>query len=305
MAGFTLDELVSKFRTEMDDVVQPYLWTDDEIIDFLDEAQTEFAMHTEIFKERSATVAVTADYPYVTLPEGLIRVRRATLETNRSTPLTIRNFNEMDLLMSSDDYGRVISNWETEEGIPAFLVLDDTSGEGRLAPIPVGTEVPITLITQSNPAIVSSTGHGLATGDTVIIRDVVGMTEVNDLEFTVTVSSENLFTLDGINSSAYTAYVSSGVFIKQNIDTIELSYSRLPLKPLTATSQTTELTDRRHQRSLLVFAKARAYNKHDSDIYDPKMSQGLLQQFMAELEKFRIENTKLTRKPGVVRYGGY
>jgi hypothetical protein len=227
MAGFTLDELVSKFRTEMDDVVQPYLWTDDEIIDFLDEAQTEFAMHTEIFKERGVAITVTAANPYVTLPEGLIRVRRATLATNRDTPLGLRNFNEMDTLMSSDDYGRVISNWESETGIPAFLVLDDTQGEGRLAPIP-------------------------------------------DAD-----------------------------------DSLELSYSRLPLKPLTATSQTTELTDRRHQRSLLVFARARAYNKHDSDMYDPRMSQGLLQQFMTEIERFRIENTKLTRKPGVVRYGGY
>src|SRR3990167_5526696 len=64
-------------------------------------------------------------------------------------------------------------------------------------------------ITQANPANVNAPQHGRATGDTVYIYGVRGMTEI-DGGYTITVTDENHFTLDGINSTAYAAYESSG-----------------------------------------------------------------------------------------------
>ena len=72
----------------------------------------------------------------------------------------------------------------------------------------------ITGITQANPAVVTSVAHGRSTGEKIYIRDVVGMTEVNDIEFTATVLTDDTLSLDGINSSGYTAYSSSGSFIQ-------------------------------------------------------------------------------------------
>lgn len=66
--------------------------------------------------------------------------------------------------------------------------------------------------TQANPCEITSTGHGLATGAQVIIRDVDGMTELNNLTYTITVTGVNTFTLDGIDSTAFTAYTSGGVW---------------------------------------------------------------------------------------------
>ena len=68
----------------------------------------------------------------------------------------------------------------------------------------------ITAITKANPAVVTAAGHGLADGDRVFIASVVGMTEVNNLEFTVAGKTTNTFQLSGINSTAYTTYGSAG-----------------------------------------------------------------------------------------------
>lgn len=88
----------------------------------------------------------------------------------------------------------------------------------------LGPAKTITGITQSDPAVVSSTSHGFANGDVVYIDGVVGMTEVNGLEFVVNNVGANDFELqdkngNDIDSSAYTAYSSGGsaylTFIKK------------------------------------------------------------------------------------------
>lgn len=65
--------------------------------------------------------------------------------------------------------------------------------------------------TQANPCVITTaTAHGFSTGDNVQIDNVVGMTELNNSVYTVTVLSSTTFSLDGIDSTAYTAYTSGG-----------------------------------------------------------------------------------------------
>ena len=71
----------------------------------------------------------------------------------------------------------------------------------------------ITGISQANPAVVTYSGTDTyANGDSVYISGVVGMTEVNGLEFVVANvdTGANTFELTGVDSSAYTAYSSGG-----------------------------------------------------------------------------------------------
>ena len=70
--------------------------------------------------------------------------------------------------------------------------------------------IAITAITQANPAVVTSNSHGFSNGDRVFISGVVGMTQVNNLEFTVAGATTNTFQLSGVDSSAYTTYSSGG-----------------------------------------------------------------------------------------------
>lgn len=80
--------------------------------------------------------------------------------------------------------------------------------------------------TQSNPCVISTeSAHNLRTGEQIQIVGVSGMTQLNDNSYNVTVISPTTFSLDGIDSSAYTAYSSGGVvkapeYAKINIDII-------------------------------------------------------------------------------------
>ena len=75
----------------------------------------------------------------------------------------------------------------------------------------------ITNITQNNPGIVTvSDISTLLDGDLIIIQEVVGMTEVNfdgSNIYTVANSSGNTFELQGIDTSAFTAYGSAGIVV--------------------------------------------------------------------------------------------
>ncbi len=69
----------------------------------------------------------------------------------------------------------------------------------------------ISAATKANPCeITTSAAHGLSTGDVIMITSVVGMTQLNDKLYQITKVDDTSFTLDGIDSSAYTDYASEG-----------------------------------------------------------------------------------------------
>jgi hypothetical protein len=72
----------------------------------------------------------------------------------------------------------------------------------------------ITGATQANPCAITIVGHGYSNGDVVMIRSVVGMTALNDKLYTITVTGDDTFTLDGVDSSAYGAWTSGGTVTK-------------------------------------------------------------------------------------------
>jgi hypothetical protein len=78
----------------------------------------------------------------------------------------------------------------------------------------------ITGITSANPAVVSSTSHGMANGTIVRISGVVGMTQVNDRAFVVANQSANAFDLKGIDATGYTTYSSGGLAYAQTMTSV-------------------------------------------------------------------------------------
>lgn len=79
------------------------------------------------------------------------------------------------------------------------------------------TDLTITAITQANPAVVTVSAIGaLQNGDKIVIQDVEGMTEVNfdgSNIYTVANIAGTDFELQGIDSTAFTAYSSGGTVI--------------------------------------------------------------------------------------------
>jgi len=86
----------------------------------------------------------------------------------------------------------------------------------------------ITAATQAANCQITATSHGLISSGTceVLIKDVVGMTELNDTEFTFTYVSANAGTL-GVASTAYTAYSSGGHVMKRKFSDLA-SYMYCP-----------------------------------------------------------------------------
>ena len=68
----------------------------------------------------------------------------------------------------------------------------------------------VSAVTQANPASVTATAHGFATGQSISFAGVVGMTELNGNSYTITVVDADTFTLDSTDSTAFTAYTSDG-----------------------------------------------------------------------------------------------
>jgi hypothetical protein len=104
-------------------------------------------------------------------------------------------------------------------------------------------------ITQANPAVVTSTSHGLATGAEIEITGVVGMTQVNGNTYRITTIDGNSFRLEGTDSTGFTAYTSGGTWTvngdllkykvtANNRDTFEESLSALSSSTLTITGIT-------------------------------------------------------------------
>jgi len=80
-----------------------------------------------------------------------------------------------------------------------------------------GSSQNITGITKANPAVVTyAGGDNFSNGDKVFIRDVIGMTQVNDIVFTVANvnTASNTFELSGVDSAAYSTWVSDGTIQK-------------------------------------------------------------------------------------------
>lgn len=103
----------------------------------------------------------------------------------------------------------------------------------------------ITAITKANPAQVTVTSHGYSTGDEVYISGVGGMVEITDGIYTITKVDADNFTLDGIDSTAYTTFTSGG--------TVARTYIRIDSAAAASTSNP-------HTLSWTAEADAQEYN---------------------------------------------
>lgn len=112
------------------------------------------------------------------------------------------------------------TEWDTENyndkviatnNVDMVLEWDST---GYFMPLQNTTPTNITAATKANPCQITAAAHGLTTGDRVFIKSVGGMTEINNLQFIVTVIDVDTFTLDDINSTGYTTYTSGGTVVE-------------------------------------------------------------------------------------------
>lgn len=90
---------------------------------------------------------------------------------------------------------------------PGNIAIDTTTGIITFVPDASKT---ITGITQANPGVVTATAHGYSNGDLIWLDGVGGMTQVNNLAFTIAGVTTDTFNI-GVNTTAYSAYTTGGL----------------------------------------------------------------------------------------------
>jgi hypothetical protein len=126
----------------------------------------------------------------------------------------------------------------------------------------------ITGATAANPVVVTASSHGYDNGDRVFIKDVVGMTQLNNREFTVANKTTNTFELSGINGSGFTAYSSAGTSGK--IVEVTTTYSVTEIFELNhvQSADVLYLAHKDHEPAKLTRTTATSFTLADIDFID-------------------------------------
>lgn len=134
----------------------------------------------------------------------------------------------------------------------------------------------ISAITKANPAVVTATSHGYSDGDRVFISGVVGMTEVNNREFTVAGKTTNTFQLSGVNSSAFTTYTSGGTSGKIVEVTTTYSVTEIFEINFAQSADVLFIAHKSHEPAKLTRTSATSFTLEDIDFTDgPYLDENL------------------------------
>lgn len=136
-------QLYERFRSDVADEALPYLWTDDEVYAYMNDAYRTFARLTGGIADVSSDVtliSVTAGEMYSSVSPLILRFRFAELNSVHR-PLTIMNWEDLQRRII-DDYGRPsLSMVTNRQGIVHTMVIgmeqNGVEGKVRWVNVPV------------------------------------------------------------------------------------------------------------------------------------------------------------------------
>lgn len=89
--------------------------------------------------------------------------------------------------------------------VDQVLLIGDRTTDGALTIFGFITGVSLT-----NPCVITSPNHGLRNDQQISITNIMGTTQLNGANYTVTYIDSNTFSLNGIDATGFTAYISQG-----------------------------------------------------------------------------------------------
>jgi len=132
VSGITLADIVSRTRSRLDDMVEPYLWSNNDITDCLNEVINELCRDMPMIEDSTGTTvcrySITKDDPLVNLNSRITILKKARL-ASQNDPLLLRNAHWMDA-----NY----PGWESSaSGLPTILITEGVgTGKARIYPPP-------------------------------------------------------------------------------------------------------------------------------------------------------------------------
>lgn len=141
----TPQELFDHFRVDVDDVVTPNLWSDEEIFTYMDDAQKMFCRLAYGIADATTPavveVALATGEPFSDLHPSILQIRRAERASD-SRKIDVVNFEDMDSLGTvDDDYGMNISpKWTSlltlDQGTVDYMVIGMEANKARWVRVP-------------------------------------------------------------------------------------------------------------------------------------------------------------------------
>lgn len=119
----TLRDLIKRCRVESRDLSKPFLWLDEEWIDYLNESVDEACIRARLIENEAIELTASAGDPYVELPEYAWSIQRVTFNGCKLLLL--------DKQMLDECEG---GSWEERTGTPIGCY--EVGGQLRLYPIP-------------------------------------------------------------------------------------------------------------------------------------------------------------------------
>jgi hypothetical protein len=125
----TLSEIIAQARIELDDTEPDFLWTEPELINYVNDAQVQACRRSRLIIDSSSPevcqIAFTAGSALYPLDERIISIKDVTNEKgNNLKGETVGWMNEN------------ISSWRKSEGEPSAVITDYETNALRLYPIP-------------------------------------------------------------------------------------------------------------------------------------------------------------------------
>lgn len=286
--------LIERMRSEiLDDSIEPYLWSDTNLINELNDTIDELAEENLLIIDQSTTTIVEIRLPcnqtLHAISDSIIHFRFGRLE---STGYGVTRTTE-DWLNAN------VSDWrDTTGSAPTHFAPSATKGYLSIYPKYDDT---YEYIGSSDISFVSGTKtisqvggdfSGLEAGDEV---NISGTTNNNGYFTVVTVGTISFTVSETVTTEASTSAV-----IRKVMDTLLMTVNRMPLTPFTVAdiASATNITDIKslHHSKLFNGMAKRAFLKPDSETYDKGKAE--YHRGLFEVDKKRMKrSTILFNKP--------
>ena len=279
----TTTELLALFRFEVADAQTPYLWSDDVVYGYIDEAQKQFCRDAYgIADARRFSLKLKVGVEWYALDPSILKIR-GTLNTTDGYPLQLTPLEKMAALGM---------RFDGMSGRPKALITGMEKGYLRCWPVPFGTTASTTranLTAYAAGAIITLT----ATNGTTryYLCSVGGTTAAAQGSLYPGLANETV--VDG--TATFVDYTDS------YSNTVNLHVFRLPDEVVAGDDFE---IDAQHVRNLLLWVKYRAYNVQDTEVYNPRLAGENLISFKQYCARALDEHSRLSHSAGSVIYGG-
>lgn len=132
-------DLYDRFRSDVYDTQEPYLWSDVEVFQYMDAAQKQFCRLAGGIADSTSPltqVSVSTGEPWAAIDSRILKIRRVQRQSD-SKKVEVINHEDLDRLLDGDDYGtRRQFKLDNMPGEVRFIITNMEQDKIRLIRVP-------------------------------------------------------------------------------------------------------------------------------------------------------------------------